>query len=496
MKYYVTTPIYYVNDSPHIGHIYTTLAADVIARFKKLNGFDVYFLTGVDEHGQKVEKAAHLNDLTPQKFCDQVCKRFEDLCDLMNISNSDFIRTTEDRHKEVVKEVWSKLLAQGDIYLGKYSGWYCVRDEAFYSDTELVDGKAPTGASVEWIEEESYFFNLSKWQDKLLEFYDANPDFILPHFRKNEVKNFVLNGLKDLSVSRTSFKWGIKVPCDENHVIYVWLDALFNYYSAINNKNLNYFWPPDLHVIGKDITRFHAIYWPAFLMALGMPLPKTIFAHGWWLVEGSKMSKSEGNVINPLELINEYGLDYVRYFLMREMPFGNDHSYSKKSFVNKINSELCNNIGNLCQRVLMFVFKNLDSTVPYNQVVIDDCILKHAYQLASKMQKLMDKYDIYNAFEEVIKLSSLANEFINDNAPWVLKKSDPEKLNSVLYILLETIRIIGISLNPLIPMSSDKILDSLGIGSEFRTFKYMNKDFSLKSGSLLPQPEVIFPRIT
>lgn len=498
MKYYITTPIYYVNDSPHIGSVYTTLAADIIARFKRLDGFDVHFLTGTDEHGQKVEKAANAKGFAPKKFCDTVCERFKNVCSEINISNDDFIRTSEDRHKIVVQEVWQKLLNQGNIYLGKYCGWYSIRDEAFYNENELdAEGLAPTGSVVEWIEEPSYFFDLSKWQDRLLEFYDANPDFILPHYRANEVKSFVKSGLEDLSVSRTSFQWGIKVPNDESHVIYVWLDALFNYYSAVKTQSLQGFWPPDLHIVGKDITRFHAVYWPAFLMALDLPLPKRVFAHGWWLVEGAKMSKSTGNVIDPFKLKEEFGLDYLRYYLMREMPFGNDHSYSRESFINKINSELCNNIGNLCQRVLVFVQKNADSTVPSgdNFTDEDNQILQTSYQAIDKMRAHIDKQMIHLAFEEVVKLSSITNDYISKNAPWDLKKNNPHRLGSVLYTLLEIIRNIGILVSPLLPNASEKILDSLAIDKDSRTFKFVCKEHKMVAGIKLPTPQMIFPRI-
>lgn len=495
MKYYITTPIYYVNDSPHIGHVYTTLTADVIARFKRLDAASVHFLTGTDEHGQKVEKTAIDKGYEPQQYCDLVSKRFRDVADSMGFSHDDFIRTSEDRHKEVVAGIWQKLVETGDIYLDKYSGWYSVRDEAFYDESEVKDGKAPTGAPVEWVEEPSYFFRLSKWQDKLLELYEQNPDFLLPHYRANEVIAFVKSGLRDLSVSRTSFNWGIKVPGDEKHVMYVWLDALFNYYSAIQTKELEGFWPPDLHIVGKDILRFHAIYWPAFLMALNMPLPKQIFAHGWWLVEGEKMSKSIGNVIDPFALKEEFGLDYLRYYLVREMPFGNDHSYSRELFIARVNSELCNNLGNLCQRVLSFVEKNAGAVVPpsNNLNKEDQEILNAAYQAISHMREHMSKLALHLAFEEVVKLGRLANEYIDRNAPWTLKKTDTVRMEAVLYALLEVIRIIGILLQPLIPDSAAKILDTLAVKK--RSFDCANSKHALISGAAINKPEVLFPRI-
>ncbi len=497
MKYYLTTPIYYVNDSPHIGHVYTTLAADVVARFKRLDGYDVHFLTGTDEHGQKVEKTAISKGYTPMEYCDIISQKFKDVADSMGFLHDDFIRTSEDRHKKVVADIWEKLVATGDIYLGKYSGWYSVRDEAFYDESEIKDGKAPTGAPVEWVEESSYFFKLSKWQDKLLDLYKQNPDFLLPHYRANEVISFVKSGLRDLSVSRTSFDWGIKVPDDEKHVIYVWLDALFNYYSAIQTKELEGFWPPNLHIVGKDILKFHAIYWPAFLMAIDLPLPKQIFAHGWWLVGGEKMSKSIGNVIDPFALKDEFGLDYLRYYLIREMPFGNDHSYSRELFILRVNSELCNNLGNLCQRVLSFIEKNVGSVIPQSDNLNDEdkVLLSVAYKAIDNMRDHIDKLALHLAFEEVVKLGRLANEYVDRNAPWALKKTDVSRMEAVLYTLVEVIRIIGILLQPLIPTSAAKILDVLAVSDGDRSFNCASSNYALKSGAIINSPEIIFLRI-
>lgn len=497
MNFYVTTPIYYVNDVPHIGHVYTTLAADVLARFKRLDGYKVHFLTGTDEHGQKVEKTAKDKGFETQDYCDTVAATFRQVADDMMFSYDDFIRTSETRHKDVVQQVWQKMIDNGDIYLGKYAGWYSVRDEAFYDESEIVDGKAPTGAPVEWVEEESYFFKLSKYQDKLLELYEKNPDFVLPHFRKNEVISFVKSGLRDLSVSRTSFSWGIPVPNDEKHVMYVWLDALFNYYSAVQTDGLKEFWPADLHIVGKDILRFHAIYWPAFLMSVDLPLPNRIFAHGWWLVEGEKMSKSLGNVINPFALKEEFGLDYMRYYLMREMPFGNDHSYSRTSFINRVNAELCNNIGNLCQRVLSFVFKNAESKVPTNADLTqaDKDLLAKLYAAIDEMRAMIDKQAIHSSFEIVIQLGNLANEYIDQNAPWALRKTDIDRMNAVLYTLMECIRVIAIYIQPLVPTSAGKILDTLNISNNERSFAHATSNFALKSDGTINEPQVIFPRL-
>lgn len=497
MNFYVTTPIYYVNDVPHIGHVYTTLAADVLARFKRLDGYKVHFLTGTDEHGQKVEKTAREKGVDTQTYCDSVAQTFRQVADDMLFSYDDFIRTSEPRHKDVVRDVWNKMIANDDIYLSKYSGWYSVRDEAFYDESELIEGKAPTGAPVEWVEEESYFFRLSKYQDRLLKLYEENPDFVLPHFRKNEVIAFVKSGLRDLSVSRTSFSWGIPVPNDDKHVMYVWLDALFNYYSAVQVDGLKEFWPADLHIVGKDIMRFHAIYWPAFLMSVNLPMPKRVFAHGWWMVDGEKMSKSLGNVINPFALKEEFGLDYMRYYLMREMPFGNDHSYSRASFIARVNAELCNNIGNLCQRVLSFVAKNAECKVPSSSDLVDadKAVLAKCYAAINDMREAIDKQAIHTAFEVVVGLGNLANEYIDTNAPWALRKTDLVRMNAVLYTLMECIRVIGIYLQPLIPTSAGKILDTLNVSHSERTFKHATAEFALKAGDAINEPQVIFPRL-
>ncbi len=510
---YVTTPIYYVNDIPHIGHAYTSIAADVIARFARLNEKQVFFLTGTDEHGQKIEKSAIKQNLSPKDFVDNLVPNFIHLLSALNCSQNDFIRTSEKRHIDFVQKVWTQMVDKDQIYLDKYSGWYSVRDEAFYKENDLIDGKAPTGASVEWIEEESYFFRLSQWQEHLLQFYDNNPNFISPETRKNEVISFVKRGLHDLSISRSSFSWGIPVPNNAKHVIYVWLDALFNYISAIDDDGLQSFWPCDLHIIGKDILIFHAVYWPAFLMSLNIEPPKKIFAHGWWLNEGQKISKSLGNVIDPIKLIDEFGVDYFRYFLMREISFGSDGNYSRELFIQRINSELANNIGNLIQRTLAFIWKNCDGIIekmPIDQEV-DKNLLKNGYETLNKIENELNKQAIQHAIGVIIEFASLANCYIDSQAPWNLKKQNNFlRMKTVLYVLAESIRIIGILLQPFVPNSSLKIMqyfsDTYSIlpsikhnikekHAEFISMKTIHPDFALNSQKLKEEPIAIFKRL-
>lgn len=496
-NYYITTPIYYVNDVPHIGHAYTTICCDVLARYMRLDGRKVRFLTGTDEHGQKVAKSAEKKGLEPQEFTDQLSQKFKDLAHILNISNDDFIRTTEGRHKKAVQHLWNILVKNGNIYLGKYSGWYSVRDEAFYAESELVDGKAPTGAEVEWMEEDSYFFALSKWQDKLLKFYEENPDFIRPASRRNEIISFVKSGLLDLSVSRTSITWGIDVPDAPGHVVYVWLDALTNYISALGypdeTQDLKDFWPANVHMVGKDITRFHAVYWPAFLMAADIEPPKAVVAHGWWTNEGQKISKSVGNVIDPLALIDEFGLDQLRYFMCREVIFGNDGNYSRDVFVNRVNTELSNKIGNLAQRILSFIAK-IDGKVPEaaGDIANDENII-FCKELKAKLDAAMEKENFNFMLDKINEIADRANLFVDKQAPWRLKKTDPAKMNEVLYTTLELIRYIAIYLQPFIPDSADKLLDALGVAKKDRAFNSLDK--ALVSGTDLPKPEPIFPRI-
>ena len=511
-NFYITTPIYYVNDRPHIGHAYTSVACDVLARFKRLSGYNVHFLTGTDEHGQKVEKSALQAGVSPQALADANSQHFRDLTALMNISNDDFIRTTEPRHVASAQALWKKMQENGAITLGSYSGWYAVRDEAYYQESELIDGpngkKAPTGADVEWVEEPSYFFKLSEYGDKLLEFYAANPDFIGPDSRRNEILSFVKGGLKDLSISRTTFSWGIPVPGDEKHIMYVWLDALANYISALgypDTKNPLYqFWPADLHMVGKDIIRFHAVYWPAFLMAADLLLPKRVFAHGWWTIEGEKMSKSLGNAIAPQALVEEFGLDQTRYFLMREVPFGNDGNFSRSGMISRINSELSNNIGNLAQRTLSIIAKNCDGKVPNFGAIkrdeIDMNFLEEVYVTNEKTPLEVDKKysncKFSDILEDIISIASKANNFIDVKAPWKDKKDNVARMEATLYYLLEAIRCIAIMIQPFIPDSSSKILDQLAVPKDQRLFHHLSEQFSLIPGTVLAPPQPVFPRFS
>jgi methionyl-tRNA synthetase len=497
--YFVTTPIYYVNDKPHIGHAYTTLACDVLARFQRLNGRRVLFLTGTDEHGQKVEQSAARAGMSPQAFTDVVSQNFRDLAALLNISNDQFIRTTEPRHIRAAQALWETLRANDQIYLGSYAGWYSVRDEAFYQENELIDGKAPTGAPVEWVEEPSYFFRLSVWQEPLLKLNRDNPDCIAPQSRRNEVMRFVEGGLKDLSVSRTSFRWGVPVPGDDRHIMYVWLDALANYLTAVgypDTQGADYqaFWPASLHMVGKDILRFHAVYWPAFLMAANLPVPKRVFAHGWWTNEGQKISKSLGNVIDPLELMTTYGLDQVRYFLLREVPFGQDGDFSRAAMIRRTNQDLANDIGNLAQRVLSQIQKNCGAVVPTPGVFTanDQALLTRGAALLPTLHATLNEQAFHRALEAITELASEANRYIDTEAPWALKKTDPARMGTVLYVLAEAVRRIALALLPFVPDAAAKMLDQLGIADGDR--QYSAWDRALVAGTPLPAPQGVFPR--
>ena len=515
-RYYVTTPIYYVNDSPHIGHAYTTLACDVLARFKRLDGFEVKFLTGTDEHGQKMESSATAAGMDPQAFTDKMSQNFRELALFMNYSHDDFIRTTEERHKWACQDLWRRLEERDQIYLGAYAGWYAVRDEAYYTESELGEGPdgrktAPSGAEVEWVEEPSYFFRLSDWQEPLLEFYEANPGFVLPGTRLNEVVSFVGGGLQDLSVSRTSFRWGVPVPGDDDHIMYVWLDALTNYITAAGYPETGAgdyarFWPADLHMVGKDILRFHAVYWPAFLMAAGLEPPKRVFAHGWWTNEGEKISKSLGNIIDPFELVENYGLDQVRYFLLREVPFGNDGDFSHRAMVGRVNGDLANDLGNLAQRVLSMIAKNCGAKVPDPGDALDPGawpalggLIKYQ-DLLGGVRVLVDRQAFHEALVLIWETIREANRFVDGEAPWALKKTDPERMRAVLYVLAEAIRHVAIILQPFMPESCARILDQLAVPKKSRDFNSLNGsgqirgEGSLVPGTTLPEPQGVFPR--
>lgn len=502
-RFYITTPIYYVNGAPHIGHAYTSIAADVMARFKRLDGYDVFFLTGTDEHGQKVEKAAHDAGLDPQTFTDQVSADFRDMADTMGISYDDYIRTTEERHKISCSELWRRIEQAGDIYLGHYEGWYAVRDEAFYDESELTtrpDGTkvAPSGAPVEWVREPSYFFRLSAWQDRLLKLYEDNPDFIAPTARRNEVMSFVKGGLHDLSVSRTTFNWGIPVPDAPGHVMYVWLDALNNYVTGCGFPDPAAarwdFWPADVHFVGKDIIRFHAVYWPAFLMSAGLPPPKRVTSNGWWVVDGEKMSKSLGNVIEPRKLVETFGLDQIRYFLMREKPFGADGSISHQAIISRMNVELANDLGNLAQRSLSMIARNLGGALPERGPATQDDtdLLASANALPDLVRACMERQTFHEALEEVWKVVRAANGYIDRQAPWALNKTDKVRMGHVLRVLADTVRVVATLLQPFMPTSMAKMLDQLGVPADARTFATLS--MPLPDGTALPPPQGVFPR--
>ena len=508
--FYLTTAISYPNGAPHIGHAYELIACDAIARFKRLDGFDVHFLTGTDEHGLKMLKTARDANIPVQELADKNAEEFKRMCKALNASNDDFIRTSEPRHHKASQALWKAMQEQGDIYKGSYSGWYSVRDEAYYDESETTkddngDRLGPQGTPVEWIEEESYFFKLSEYQDKLLEFYNANPDFIAPSHRKNEIVNFIKGGLNDLSISRTTFDWGVKVPNDESHVMYVWVDALTNYMTALGYPDTNdakwQFWPADVHVIGKDIVRFHTIYWPAFLMSAGLEIPKRVFGHGFLFNKDEKMSKSVGNVIDPFTIAEEYGVDSIRYFLLREIAFGQDGSYSHESIVNRTNSELANGLGNLAQRSLSMIFKNCDGKIikPQNsnftdadKSLLDHFVINEETTDLKSIRSYIDSQEIHTALGAIYFAVDAGNQYFDDNEPWSLKDKDPERMKVVLYTVAEILRQVGIMLQPFIPESAEKLLDVLGVGQSERTFASLGD--ALESIELTEAPQGIFPR--
>jgi len=505
-NFYITTPIYYPSAKPHMGHAYSSIIADFFARFKKMDDFNVYFLTGTDEHGLKIQRAAEKQNIDTLKFCDQISQTFRDLSKTLNLTNTDFIRTTEERHKKTVQYLWKELEKNDDIYLSKYSGWYSVSDEAFYNDDEIetIDGNKVAISSkskVEWIEEESYFFRLSKWEKPLLDYYQSHPDFIAPESRRNEVISFVKSGLKDLSVSRKSFSWGIKVPNNNDHIIYVWLDALTNYLSALNFPNVNdelfkNFWPASIHLIGKDILRFHAVYWPAFLLAAKIELPTKVYSHGWILSDNEKMSKSKGNILDPLEIIKEYGLDPLRYYLIKEVSFGNDGNISQERLEDCINSDLANNFGNLCQRVTTFAIKNCESKIP-KQIDFQkedlEILNKYMNNLENIREKI-DNQDINFYIDYIINSLFEANKYFNDQEPWK-KKDDQLRLNTIVYTTLEIVRKISFLLFPIIPNSSLNALKIFNLTEKDINLDTLSNNEYLIKGNNINTINILFKKI-
>lgn len=491
MDFYITTPIYYINGAPHIGHAYTSIAADVMARFKRLDGFNVKFVTGTDEHGLKVARSAELSGKNIHEFCDDASECFRKMTKALNISNDDFIRTTEERHIKSAQSFWKRI--EHDIYKDTYSGWYSTRDEEYVLREDIVDGKAPSGAPVEWMEEESYFFKLSSYQDKLLELYEKNPDFIAPEAKRNEVISFVKSGLKDLSISRSKFNWGIPIPGLKNQVMYVWIDALTNYITVLDfpeNEDVSHMMSNCVHIVGKEILRFHAVYWPAFLMSAGISLPKKVFGHGWWTSEGEKMSKSLGNVVDPFELIKNFGLDAVRYFLLREVRFGEDGDFSREALKRRFNYDLANDFGNLIQRVLAFIYKiggEVNFCYDFNEK--DEALFKSARHLIDGMRPSIDSQDLYSALDKVMRLVADSNKYVSEMKPWELQKANSPRLDAVLTALCESIRAIAFGISPFMPDTAKQIFSFIGTKGE--SFNEIDKNFSTEK-ILAPSP--LFPR--
>jgi len=504
-KFYLTTAIHYTNGPPHIGHAYEMVAADAIARFKRLDGYDVFAMTGTDEHGQKVQRTAAQNGLSPKDFVDGIATRFEEMEQRLGCSFDRFIRTTDADHLPSTQELWRRMEANGDIYLAKYSGWYSVRDEAFYGEEETTlqpDGTrlGGQGTPVEWVEEESYFFRLKAYQDRLLALYRDVPDFVSPETRRNEIVSFVQSGLEDLSISRTTFDWGLPVPGDPKHVMYVWVDALNNYVTGCGFPDENdprwHYWPADVHIIGKDIVRFHTVYWPAFLMSAGLPLPKRVFGHGFLLNKGAKMSKSVGNVVDPFGLADAYGVDQLRYFFLREVSFGQDGNYSHEAIVGRINADLANDLGNLAQRSLSMIAKNCEGRVPPAGALTeaDRAMLAQADGLLGKTRAAMQDFALHVVLADIWAVVAEANRYFANNEPWKLSKSDPARRDTVLYVTIETIRQVAILTQPVMPQSMAKLLDLLAVPSEARSFASLGEAGCLTSGTALPAPSAVFPR--
>ena len=500
--FYVTTPIYYPSGNMHIGHTYTTVAADTITRFKKLTGYNTFFLTGTDEHGQKIERSAQKAGLAPKEYIDGIVNETKALWKLMNVEYDDFIRTTDERHMKAVQKIFRQLYEQGDIYKGSYEGQYCAQCEAFWTSSQILEGNLcpDCGRPTELVHEESYFFRLSAYEERLLKLYEENPDFIGPAERRNEILSFVKSGLKDLSISRTTFDWGIPVPGDEKHVMYVWVDALTNYMTGVGypdeNADLWPFWPADLHVIGKDITRFHTVYWPAFLMSAGIALPKRVFGHGFVFNRGEKMSKSVGNVIDPFALVEHYGLDQVRYFLLREVPFGQDGNYSHEAIVNRTNADLANDLGNLAQRSLSMIAKNCGGVVPQKgELQADDlAILAQAQDALVTARAAMNTQAIHTGLAAIFSVVAEANRYFAGQEPWALKKTDPARMETVLWTTAETVRRVAILCQPYMPESSSRLLDLLSVSAETRSFANVADEYSLTPGDALRAPQGVFPR--
>ncbi|WP_421723613.1 methionine--tRNA ligase [Bauldia sp.] len=504
-KYYLTTAIFYPNGAPHIGHAYEALATDALARFMRLDGRDVFFLTGTDEHGIKMKQTAVADGLAPRALADRNTPLFQKMVRELNCSNDDFIRTTEPRHYAASQEVWRRMDAAGDIYKDTYAGWYSVRDEAYYAESETQVNEegvriGPQGTPVEWVEEESYFFRLSAYQDRLLAHYNDNPDFIGPNERRNEVVSFVKGGLRDLSISRTTFDWGIPVPDDPDHVMYVWVDALTNYITGVgfpdDAKPFDRYWPANLHVIGKDILRFHAVYWPAFLMSAGIALPKRVFAHGFLFNRGEKMSKSVGNVVDPFAMIDAYGVDAMRYFFLREVPFGQDGSYSHESVVQRINADLANDLGNLAQRSLSMIARNCDGVLPEPGEFTseDDALITQADALLDVCRTAIETQQIHQALNAIWAVVAEANRYFAASAPWELRKTDPARMATVLYVTAETVRQVAVLVQAVMPDSAARLLDLLAVPEDRRDFAWLGAIGRLASGTALPTPRAVFPR--
>jgi methionyl-tRNA synthetase len=504
-KFYLTTAIHYTNGPPHIGHAYEMVSADAIARFKRLDGYDVFAMTGTDEHGQKVQRTAAQNGLSPKDFVDGIATRFQEMEQRLGCSFDRFIRTTDADHLPSTQELWRRMEANGDIYLAKYSGWYSVRDEAFYGEEETTlqpDGTrlGGQGTPVEWVEEESYFFRLKAYQDRLLALYRDVPDFVSPETRRNEIVSFVQGGLEDLSISRTTFDWGLPVPGDPKHVMYVWVDALNNYVTGCGFPDESdprwHYWPADVHIIGKDIVRFHTVYWPAFLMSAGLPLPKRVFGHGFLLNKGAKMSKSVGNVVDPFALADIYGVDQLRYFFLREVSFGQDGNYSHEAIVGRINADLANDLGNLAQRSLSMIAKNCEGRVPPAGTLTeaDRAMLAQVDGLLGKTRAAMQDFALHVVLADIWAVVAEANRYFANNEPWKLSKSDPARRDTVLYVTIETIRQIAILTQPVMPQAMAKLLDLLAVPAEARDFAGLGEAGRLTSGTVLPAPSAIFPR--